>query len=286
MNIEIYETGRQQIDTFLKIAQGSIVDRFLFHVKDNNHIHMRFMDKSDVSLTTLDLKEDSQFKVIDCEPIFNEKPFALDVKDFTKMISYVKDQNILLSSEVSPDGELQGFNCLIQNQEGEIEKEIILPCYINEIKQDTPRLNFGDKEVNIQMDNGMLTKLLNEVNQYNSTTLELSTINRDGSYDLIFNATDDHNARKKIKIIKKSNKDYEIVDGKIVDSSAMYSLEIIIALLVTTSAYNKVNIRYGEQMPIIITYVSEVANKEEETLERTANLSCFLAPKVEQSIGQ
>ena len=66
----------------------------------------------------------------------------------------------------------------------------------------------------------------------------------------------------------------------------MYSLEIIIALLVTTSAYNKVNIRYGEQMPIIITYVSEVANKEEETLERTANLSCFLAPKVEQSIGQ
>ena len=277
MNIEIYEAGKNQLATFLKIASGNI-DRFMFHVKENNHLHCRFMDASQVALCTLDLTEDSQLKVIDCEQVFHEKPFSLDVKDFLKMVTYVKNQSILLSSEVSDDGELQGLNCLIQDQEGEIEKEIILPCFINETKQDVPKIKFGENEVNFTIDAQQFKDLITESNEYNSTSLEIETKNGGDIYDMIFTSCDDHNSRKKIKTIKRSNKDFEINDGKICDSKVMYSLENVTKLVNVTPAYNKINIRFAEKQPIIITYVSEI--KEEEALFRTANLDCYLAPKI------
>lgn len=283
MNIEIYETGKNQLSAFLKIAEKQ-TERFQFHVMSNNHLHMKFLDRSNVCLSYLDFKEDSQFKIIDCEQVFFENPLMLDVSDVAKMISHVKNESILLSSEVAADGELQGFNCLIQNPEGEIVKEIIIPCYTNDVKNRTPQIDYGDKEINIEMSTKTLQELISEINEYNSTSLEISITSVDNNnFDIIFNATDDHNSRKKIKIIKKSGKDFEIVNGKIQQGKALYSLDYLTELITSTPAYNRINLKYGTDMPLMINYVSEIVQDEQH--DRTENLTCFLAPKIIDDVG-
>lgn len=244
-------------------------------VVTNETIQLKFMDPSHVCMATLELKNNKHYKLESLHKILDNKPFELSVKDVTKILSRIEDNTTVINSEVAQDEIIEGINFIItSNETNEIIKEIQIPAFNYEQGINIPDLNYTNTpHIRMEIDN--ILDSINEINDYETETLSIST-NDD---TMLLEATSDTNNRKKIKITKFLQVDFENMNTSLSTQTnekikVFYTMDFINDLIVSSNIYPEIDLIFGNKLPISLVYVNRESDDN--------NLTCILAPKTSE----
>lgn len=303
MQMELLETGKEQLQTFLKIA-SKLNEQFIFHIIDETAIEMKTMDPAHVAMThlvmsgndeghhgddgvnsTSKIDQFDQFRVIYNESTKKEtisKPFQVDTRDVIRILNHMKKNNVLVVTlEFDSDTEqsLLGLSFLIKDREtGIAEKEIRLPVF--DVDMNIQKINLGyhgSTCAEITMDTGVFVETINELKEYEidnlTIKLEPDTSLSPVQYNLVFVNQDTKNERKKIEITKKKDRDFVLVVDQKKEPTAitgLFAINYLSNLVPTNPIYKTIQLVMEETKPITIRYNNDEAH---------SNLYAILAPK-------
>lgn len=273
MKLELLKNGVDQINTFLKIAgKQKSLDQFVI-VVTNETIQLKFVDPSHVCMVILELQNNKHYKLNSLHKILDNKPFELSIKDVTKILSRIDDNTTIINAEVSNDNIILGINFIItSNETNEIIKEIQIPAFNLEQSVNTPNLNY-DTMLHYRMEIDNILDTINEINDYETETLSISTNND----TMLLEATSSVNSRKKIKITKFLQVDFQNMNTTVETNNninVFYTMNFINDLIVSSNIYTEIDLIFGNKLPITLVYVNNESSDN--------NLSCFLAPKIQE----
>lgn len=272
MQFEIVELGKNQLLTFLKIAQRYNNQVVVIPTKEK--VDFRFTEPALSSIGHLEFRNGIHVQVIDMVDAMNGKPFELNIKDVMKILSHVKNQIITMNAEVAEDGELQGLNFIIKNKDtSEVDKEIQIPIFNNEQRIDFNNIQYGETAVTFSIEINDMIDAISEASEYQTDELTLSIQKReDGQITFNMVAVDKDNLRKKIHIIKKNGEDFTLLKNQDPESmSSKFVIDNIKPMIIQGSDYSELIMTFQTKAPITILYHNNA----------DSNLKVVLAPKRE-----
>lgn len=273
MQFEIIELGKNQLLTFLKIAQK--YNNQVVVIPSSEKIDFKFIEPAMSAVGHLEFRNGIHAQVKDMAEQLNGKAFELNIRDMIKILSHIKNQIIVMNAEVAEDGELQGLNFIVKNKDtGEVDKEIQIPIFQNEQRIDFNTIQYTEGTVNFSIKLADIIDAVAEVSEYQTDEIDLIIDRRknDGQITLTMIAVDKDNLRKKIQIIKKNGEDFTLLKNQEPDfTKAKYSLDSMKSLIIQGADYTDAIITFQSSAPLTIQYHNQA----------DSNLKCILAPKRE-----
>lgn len=238
-------------------------------------INMRFIDPSHVCMASLELQNNKHYKLDQLDQALNNTTFELSVKDVIKILSRIEDNTTIINAEKDNQGQLLGINFIINsNETNETVKEIQIPAFEYEMRADIPQLKYNDDIPKAKMEIDNIVDSIHEINDYETDTLTISN----NGMNILLEATSTRNTRKRIKITKFENIDFQDISEKQYDGTeyiqGKFSMEYLNYLIVGSNAYSEIDLIYGTQMPLSLCYSGKESTDK--------NLLCILAPRIEE----
>lgn len=274
MQFEIIEIGKNQLLTFLKIAQK--YNQQVAVIPSDETIDFKFIEPALSALGHLVFRNGIHAQVKDMVEVMKNKPFELNIKDMIKILSHVKNQLIVMNAEIDQeDGELIGLNFIVKNKDtNETDKEIQIPIFTNEQKTDFSSIKYTEGAVNFSIKISDFMEAITEASEYQTDEITLSIDKRPTDGQILFTmvAVDKDNLRKKIQFIKKNGEDFTLLkDQDPQPTKATYNIDFLKSLVVSGADYTDLIITFQSKAPLTIQYHNQA----------DSNLTCMLAPKRE-----
>lgn len=273
MQFEIVEIGKNQLLTFLKIAQR--YNNQVVVIPSKETIDFKFIEPALSALGHLQFKNGIHAQVKHIVDQMEKKPFELNIKDMIKILSHVKNQLIVMNAEIAEDGELMGLNFIVKNKDtNEIDKEIQIPIFGNEQRTDFSTIQYGEGAVNFSIKISDMTDAISEASEYQTDEISLVIDKRkeDGQITFTMIAVDKDNLRKKIQIIKKNGEDFTLLkDQDPQFTKATFNIDYMKSLITQGADYTDLIVTFQSKAPLTVQYHNTA----------DSNLKCILAPKKE-----
>lgn len=279
MLIKLSENSKNQLMTFLKLA-GKQQTRFIMHIISDHEINFIISSIGDYSILHLYLSQD-QIEIKNAEPVFFEHPFELDIKDVSNILSYSKNKDVTISPEII-NNDVEGMNVtIIDPKTNNLEKEIEIPCFIKEQNNRIPKLAF-EKFVRLHIPIQTLSEIFNEIKEYNHQIIQLELIEKETKKFMVFSAVDSLNVRKKITLMRPIGEDFILERADL--CKCKFTLDYVQRCISSAQAscYDTLRVTFATNTPMIIEYLKELKEGEEQTINNIENLMCYIAPAIEQ----
>lgn len=269
MEFEIIESAKNQLITFLKIAQKYEQQVVIIPSKDK--VDFKFIQVTRSVAGHLQFKDKIHINIKSMVDKMSDKAIEVNIKDMLKILSYVKNQIVSINAQFAKsDNDLLGLNFIIKNSAtGSKDKEIQIPIFDNEQKVNFNAIKYDDTAINIIIPLSQIVDTISEIYEYETNELTISILNDENNQLIMkLEAFKDDNLRKKITIIKKQGEDFNIVKEQPVNKiESKFDTLYLKNLLMSGAGYEDLIITLQNNAPMSMVYSNQA----------DSNLRCILA---------
>ena len=283
MEIELLKNGKEQIQTFLKIAMKISKEKFSI-VVNNDQMLVQYIDPGKVSIGQLTLKQNQHVIISDIPENILNKPMEFQIKDILKVLSYVGKNKIKISLSIdiienengTVSQDISGIKFEIRSSETDIlQKEVEIPIYDFETNFQIPKFNYDPTSPCLLFNINDLKETITELREYDNDyiTFQMTKATDDTNRNCIsFLTFDRNNLRKKINILKREIIDFKLLnkETELNQEPATYQItEYVENAITSTSAYEEIQLQYQPKGVLSIKYLEDDSN---------SNMFIYIAP--------